>query len=29
MDWRSLRLFLEQKDGTWYLVGIVHGQWTI
>ena len=29
MDWRSLRLFLEQKDGTWYLVGVVHGQWTI
>ena len=29
MDWRSLRLFLEQKDGTWYVVGIVHGQWTI
>jgi hypothetical protein len=29
MDWRSLRLFLEQKDGTWYLVGIVHGAWTI
>jgi hypothetical protein len=29
MDWRSLRLFFEQKDGTWYLVGIVHGQWTI
>ena len=29
MDWRSLRLFFEQKNGTWYLVGIVHGQWTI
>jgi hypothetical protein len=29
MDWRSLRLFFEQKDGTWYLVGVVHGAWTI
>ena len=29
MDWRSLRLFFEQKDGAWYLVGVVHGQWTI
>ncbi len=28
MDWRSLRLFFEQKNGTWVLVGIVHGQWT-
>lgn len=28
MDWRSLRLFFEQKNGTWYLVGIVHAQWT-
>jgi hypothetical protein len=29
MDWRSLRLVLEEMDGTWYLVGIVHDQWTI
>jgi hypothetical protein len=29
MDWRSLRLVLEELDGTWYLVGIVHDQWTI
>jgi hypothetical protein len=29
MDWRSLRLFFEQKNGAWYLVGIVHAQWTI
>ncbi|MDQ6858738.1 MAG: hypothetical protein M3Z65_07070 [Chloroflexota bacterium] len=28
MDWRSLRLLFEQKNGTWFLVGIVHGQWT-
>ncbi len=29
LDWRSLRLFFEEKDNTWYLVGIVHDQWTI
>ena len=29
MDWRSLRLVLEEHDGSWYLVGIVHDQWTI
>lgn len=28
MDWRSLRLVLEQKDGIWYLVGVVHDEWT-
>ena len=29
MDWQSLRLVLEEHDGVWYLVGIVHDQWTI
>lgn len=29
MDWRSLRLVFMQQDGTWYLVGIIHDQWTI
>ena len=29
MDWRSLRLVFEQKDGVWYVVGIIHDQWTI
>ena len=29
MDWRSLRLVFMQDNGTWYLVGIVHDQWTI
>lgn len=29
MDWRSLRLVFEQDNGLWYLVGIVHGQWTV
>lgn len=29
MDWRSLRLAFEEKDGIWYLTGIVHDQWTI
>lgn len=29
MDWKSLKLVFEEDGGTWYLVGIVHGQWTI
>ena len=29
MDWRSLRLVLQAQEGTWYLVGIVHDEWTI
>ncbi|NLN06239.1 MAG: hypothetical protein GX167_01285 [Firmicutes bacterium] len=29
IDWRSLRLVFEQNEGKWYLVGIIHGQWTI
>lgn len=29
MDWRSLRLVFEKKDEAWYLVGIIHDQWTI
>jgi hypothetical protein len=29
MDWRSLRLVFEDVNGTWYLVGIVHNEWTI
>jgi len=29
MDWKSLELAFEKKDATWYLVGIIHGQWTI
>ena len=29
MDWQSLRLVFEQQGGTWYVVGIVHDQWTI
>ncbi len=29
MDWRSLRLVFEKKDNTWYIVGIIHDQWTI
>lgn len=27
-DWRSLRLVLDESGGTWYLVGIVHDEWT-
>jgi hypothetical protein len=29
MDWRSLRLVLENAGDGWYLVGIVHDEWTI
>lgn len=29
MDWRSLRLVFEKSGSTWYLVGIVHDEWTI
>jgi hypothetical protein len=29
LDWRSLRLVFEARGGTWYLVGIVHDEWTI
>ncbi|MFD2673436.1 hypothetical protein [Marinicrinis sediminis] len=29
MDWRSLRLAFEKHEGSWYLVGIIHDQWTI
>ncbi len=28
LDWRSLRLVLEDRTGVWYLVGIVHDEWT-
>ena len=29
MDWSSLKLVFEAKEEHWYLVGIVHGEWTI
>ena len=29
MDWRSLRLVFQQHEGAWYLVGIIHDEWTI
>lgn len=28
MDWRSLRLVFSELNGAWYLVGIIHDQWT-
>ena len=28
-DWKSIRLVFEDVSGVWYLVGIVHDQWTI
>lgn len=29
MDWRSLKLVFDEKGGKWYLIGVVHDQWTI
>ena len=29
MDWKSLWLVFEKKNEVWYLVGVVHGEWTI
>ena len=29
MDWKSLRLVYEKMDGQYYLVGVIHDQWTI
>lgn len=28
IDWRALRLVLEQQGPVWYLVGIIHDEWT-
>ena len=29
LDWGALRLVFEQHSGTWYLVGVIHDEWTI
>lgn len=29
LDWSSLKLVFQLEDNSWYLVGIVHGEWTI
>lgn len=29
LDWRSLRLLFERKGPEWYLVAVVHAEWTI
>jgi hypothetical protein len=29
MDWRSLRLVFGNQDGGWYLLAVIHDQWTI
>lgn len=28
MDWSSLRLVFEQSNSVWYLIGIIHDEWT-
>jgi hypothetical protein len=29
MDWRSLRMVFIKEYGVWYLVALIHGEWTI
>jgi hypothetical protein len=29
MDWRTLRLVFKERNGKYFLVGVVHDQWTI
>jgi hypothetical protein len=29
MDWESLKLVFEKKGTIWYIIGIIHDQWTI
>lgn len=29
MDWKSVRLVFRQHNGKYYLIGIIHDQWTI
>lgn len=29
LDWCSLKLVFAGQEGSWYLVGVVHGEWTI
>ncbi|WP_163193028.1 hypothetical protein [Clostridium thermarum] len=29
MDWRSLRVVFEKYNNAWYVVGIIHDEWTI
>lgn len=29
LDWRSIRLVFEKVNENWYLVGIIHDQWTV
>jgi hypothetical protein len=29
MDWRSLQMVFTQENGVWYLVALIHGEWTI
>ncbi len=29
MDWKSIRIIMEQESGIWYIVGIIHDQWAV
>lgn len=28
-DWKSLKIVYEEYEGLWYVVGIIHNQWTV
>jgi hypothetical protein len=28
-QWQCIRLLLERSNDRWYVVGVVHGEWTI
>jgi hypothetical protein len=29
LDWQSLRLVMVQEGGAWYIIGIIHDEWTV
>ena len=29
IDWKSLKLVFEKNEDKWFLVGVIHGQWTV
>jgi hypothetical protein len=29
LDWKSLRLVFSEYEGQWYLIGVIHDEWTI
>lgn len=29
VDWEALRLIFERQNGSWFLVGVIHDQWSV